>query len=39
MAMERRVLDGLLAHLPRTTIIAITHRPSVVGRMGRVIEI
>jgi ABC-type bacteriocin/lantibiotic exporter with double-glycine peptidase domain len=39
LATERRVLDGLLKHLPQTTIIAITHRPSVVERMERVIAI
>lgn len=36
---ECRVLAGLLGHLSQTTIIAITHRPSMVERMGRVIEI
>ena len=39
LATERRVLDGLLKHLPQTTIIAITHRPSVVERMERAIAI
>jgi ABC-type bacteriocin/lantibiotic exporter with double-glycine peptidase domain len=39
LATERRVLDGLLRHFSRTTIIAITHRASVVERMGRVIEV
>jgi ABC-type bacteriocin/lantibiotic exporter with double-glycine peptidase domain len=39
LATERRVLDGLLAYLSRTTIIAITHRPTVVERMARAIAI
>ena len=39
LATEARVLDRLLEHLPATTIIAITHRSSVVERMGRTIEI
>ena len=32
---ERRVLDGIAAELPATTVLAITHRPSVASRMGR----
>ncbi|MBN8964381.1 MAG: ATP-binding cassette domain-containing protein, partial [Rhizobiales bacterium] len=36
---ERRVLDALLDALPQTTIVAITHRPSVMARMDRSIEI
>jgi ATP-binding cassette subfamily B protein len=39
LATERRVLDKLLEHLLSTTVIAITHRSSVVERMTRVIEI
>jgi len=39
LATERRVLAGLFEHLSRTTIIAITHRSSMVERMGRVIGI
>jgi ABC-type bacteriocin/lantibiotic exporter with double-glycine peptidase domain len=39
LATERRVLDRLLQHLSRTTVIAITHRSSVVERMGREIAI
>lgn len=39
LATERRVLDKLLEHLPRATVIAITHRSSVVERMERAIEI
>lgn len=39
LATECLVLDRLLAFLPRATIIAITHRPSVVERMERVIKI
>lgn len=39
LVTERRVLVALLEHLSRTTIIAITHRSSMVERMGRVIEI
>jgi ABC-type bacteriocin/lantibiotic exporter with double-glycine peptidase domain len=39
LATERRVLDKLLEHLSRTTIVAITHRSSVVERMGRSIQI
>jgi len=39
LATERRVLDSLLDHLGDTTIIAITHRASVVERMDRVIDV
>ncbi len=39
LATERRVLDELLEHFSGTTVLAITHRASVVERMGRVIEI
>jgi ABC-type bacteriocin/lantibiotic exporter with double-glycine peptidase domain len=39
LATEARVLDNLLAHRPGMTLIAITHRASVVARMDRVVEI
>lgn len=39
LATERRVLDALIGRLRDTTIIAITHRASVVERMDRVIRI
>jgi ABC-type bacteriocin/lantibiotic exporter with double-glycine peptidase domain len=35
LATESRVLDGLFAHLPGTTVLAITHRQSVAARMQR----
>jgi subfamily B ATP-binding cassette protein HlyB/CyaB len=38
-ATETRVLDALLAHCAATTIVAITHRPSVAQRMQRSIVI
>jgi ABC-type bacteriocin/lantibiotic exporter with double-glycine peptidase domain len=38
-ATETRVLDALLAHCVSTTIVAITHRPSVAQRMQRSIVI
>ena len=36
---ERRVLDGLATELPATTVLAITHRPSVASRMGRSLKL
>lgn len=39
LATERRVLDALIGRLRDTTIIAITHRASVVERMDRAIRI
>ncbi len=39
LATERRVLDALIGRLRDTTIIAITHRTSVVERMDRVVRI
>lgn len=39
VATERRVLDRLLEHFSRATIIAITHRASVMERMTRTVEI
>jgi ABC-type bacteriocin/lantibiotic exporter with double-glycine peptidase domain len=38
-ATETRVLDALLSHCASTTIVAITHRPSVAQRMLRSIVI
>jgi ABC-type bacteriocin/lantibiotic exporter with double-glycine peptidase domain len=38
-ATETRVLDALLSHCAATTIVAITHRPSVAQRMQRSIVI
>ncbi|MGX9391751.1 peptidase domain-containing ABC transporter [Nitrobacteraceae bacterium UC4446_H13] len=38
-ATETRVLDAVLAHCAATTIVAITHRPSVAQRMQRSIVI
>lgn len=39
LATEQRVLDSLMRHLPGTTIIAITHRASVVERMDRSVRL
>jgi ABC-type bacteriocin/lantibiotic exporter with double-glycine peptidase domain len=39
LATERRVIDEILKRLSRTTIIAITHRSSVVERMERAIRL
>jgi ABC-type bacteriocin/lantibiotic exporter with double-glycine peptidase domain len=39
LATEARVLDNLLGRFPGMTLIAITHRASVVARMDRVVEI
>jgi len=39
VATEARVLDALLGHLPRTTVLAITHRLSVAARMQRTIDL
>lgn len=39
LATERRVLDALIGRLRDTTIIAITHRASVVERMDRTIHV
>ena len=38
-ATEARVLDNVLLHLCDATVIAITHRPSVVARMDRAIDL
>lgn len=39
LGTETRVLDALLGRLPRTTILAITHRMSVAERMQRTIHL
>jgi ABC-type bacteriocin/lantibiotic exporter with double-glycine peptidase domain len=39
LATERRVLDALISRLRDTTVIAITHRASVVERMDRVVHL
>ncbi len=39
LATERRVMDRVLEHFSRATVIAITHRASVMERMARIIEI